>query len=59
MSLHLSLELLVEGLELVHVCGLGGPAYTKTLCLVGFRDLFRWLIGYVAQEWTVFGVKVS
>jgi len=39
MSLHLSLELLVEGLELVHVCGLGGPADTKTLCFVGLRDL--------------------
>ena len=44
MSLHLSLELLVESLELVHVRGLGRPANTETLCLVGLRDLLRWLV---------------
>lgn len=44
MSLHLSLELLVESLELVHVRGLGRPANTETLCLVGLGDLLWWLV---------------
>lgn len=39
MSLHFSLELLVESLELVHVRGLGRPANTETLCLIGLGDL--------------------
>lgn len=40
MVLHLSLELFVQGLELVHVRGLGRPSDTKALLFVGFGDLF-------------------
>jgi hypothetical protein len=38
-TLHLGLDLLVESLELVHICCLGRPANAQTLLLVGLGDL--------------------
>jgi hypothetical protein len=38
-TLHLGLDLLVESLELVHICCLGRPANAQPLLLVGLGDL--------------------
>jgi hypothetical protein len=39
--LHLSLELLVKGLQLVHFRGLSGPADAHAFLLVGLGDLLH------------------
>jgi hypothetical protein len=39
--LHLSLDVLIQGLQLVHVCGLSGPANAHAFFLVGLGDLLH------------------
>lgn len=48
--LNLWLKLLLQGLQLLHVCFLHGPTHTETLFLVGFRDLLR--VRRAKENWT-------